>query len=203
LSWSELVFKNPSIPLQPLIEALRSFRIQLRFILMIWNQIAKMQNGKSRFLSWQKLSTKFHSRPFIIHLASKWVIQKRLDTMAADKNWHQYKIGQPLKILRLLNTKMRTFSSFITSGLEKPNMSEPDLSFLSPPLSALKPLELPSCIFLIFLYILSQQASGVDPLICNNKKKNYLQLLLFQQVLHYVAKQATAMMMECQSYFDG
>jgi hypothetical protein len=50
-------------------------------------------------------------------------------------------------------------------------MSEPDLSFLSPPLSALKPLELPSCIFLIFLYILSQQASGVDPLICNNKKK--------------------------------
>ena len=66
---------------------------------------------------------------------------------------------------------MHTLINFITSGLENPNISEPDLSILPTPPSVLKPLEVLSCIFLIFLYILSQQAAGVDPLICKKKKK--------------------------------
>lgn len=61
---------------------------------------------------------------------------------------------------------MYTWMSFLTSGLEKPNMSEPDLYSISPlPLVDASDI---CCIFFILLYILFQQADGEDPLNYSN-----------------------------------
>lgn len=64
---------------------------------------------------------------------------------------------------------MYTFMSFLTSGLEKPNMSEPDLYTISPPPSV-EASEV-CCIFFILLYILFQQADGEDPLNYTNTQE--------------------------------
>lgn len=67
--------------------------------------------------------------------------------------------------------KNLTCISFTTSGLEKPNISEPVLSIFSPPPSAPEPSELLVCIFFILLYILFQQSDGVDPSNCKGKRE--------------------------------
>lgn len=66
-------------------------------------------------------------------------------------------------------TLMYTWMSFLTSGLEKPNISEPDLYTNSPLLSV--EVSETCCIFLILLYILFQQADGEDPLNYSNTQE--------------------------------
>ena len=71
----------------------------------------------------------------------------------------------------IFDKKKLTCISFTTSGLEKPNISEPVLSIFSPPPSAPELSELLVCIFFILLYILFQQSDGVDPSNCKGKQK--------------------------------
>lgn len=63
---------------------------------------------------------------------------------------------------------MYTWMSFLISGLEKPNMSEPDLYAISP-LPSVEASEI-CCIFLNLLYILFQQADGEGPLNYSNTR---------------------------------